>query len=477
MTLNPPPSATEQTLDTSRMQKWVGNGDGPIQASWPPLEYTNSAQQVAPKVAATLGLRSEGVALGESVGYYDQALSIDMKAGRRSSAVYEYYQPIADRPNLFLITDAMVQRVMFSGTNKDGDQIATGVEFASKNQKHSVSAKKEVILCAGTIQSPQLLELSGIGSKAILEKHGIDVLVDNPGVGENLQDHVMSGLSYEAGTEVLTLEDLKQPGVMESLIQDYTKAPVGPLVNQLTSSFYLSYQDVLSDPSKLKERVADLVPDTQTSGNGSLAKQMKQHRDRLLSSKDCAVWIVPFPGGSNFKNVTNGAGMFEHTNTGRYFGAAACLTHPLSRGSSHIQSSDVNVHPIMDPRYMSHPADVAVMTEGLRYIDSTLVTSKPFMSILKDGTKTLQPLYSSFTLDTAEDHAQEFLCTQWHILGTCSMLPKEDGGVVDPTLKVYGTANLRVVDASIIPLEPQGNIQTAVYAIAEKGADLVKATW
>jgi choline dehydrogenase-like flavoprotein len=134
----------------------------------------------------------------------------------------------------------------------------------------------------------------------------------------------------------------------------------------------------------------------------------------------------------------------------------------------------------MDPRYLSHPADVDVLARATRFIDAKVIHTEPLASKIKDGpngSKLLMPTFKDFSPEKAEDFVQNNISTQWHILGTCSMLPREDGGVVDPKLKVYGTANVRVIDASIIPLEVQGNIQTAVYAVAEKGADLVKATW
>jgi choline dehydrogenase-like flavoprotein len=173
------------------------------------------------------------------------------------------------------------------------------------------------------------------------------------------------------------------------------------------------------------------------------------------------------------RNVGHGSGIFDHSDPEHYLGVAACLTHALSRGSTHIQSSDVSVHPIIDPRYMSHPADIQVPAQALRVLDAKIVHTEPFASKLKGGK---QPMCQEFSPSTSEDFIQNFFSTQWHVLGTCSMLPREDRGVLDPNLKVYGTANLRAIDASVIPLMVQGNIQTAVYAVAEKGADLVETT-
>jgi choline dehydrogenase len=258
------------------------------------------------------------------------------------------------------------------------------------------------------------------------------------------------------------------------------KAPIGVLVNQMTSSIFCPFSDVIGDKSKLKEKVDAIVPLSQTEGNSASAKALKIHRDRLLDPEACSVWFITLPGGTDMRNVDHGSGVFNHKDPGNYLSTAVGLSHPMSRGSTHIQSADVNEHPRMDPRYLSHAADIALLAEGLRYLDSKLVHVEPYASLLKDGpngTKKKMPVSESFSPDRAEEHAKQFLSTQWHIMSSCSMLPKEDGGVVDPKLKVYGTANVRVIDASIIPMEVQANIQTSVYAVAEKGADIIKKTW
>jgi choline dehydrogenase-like flavoprotein len=480
MTLNPPPADTAQLLDTTRMQKWIADGNGPIQASWPPLEYTSFQQQMGPEVGKSLGLRDEDADIGASTGYYDQALSVDMKKGRRSSAVYEFYHPNAHRKNLSLVMDAMTQRIVFGDDTSNGEKVATGVEFVVDGKKYTVGVKKEIVICAGTIGSAQLLELSGIGNKSLLEKHGIKCLVDNPNVGENLQDHIMSGISYETVPGVATIEDLKKAGVMEMLIGEYEKAPIGLLVNQLTSSIFASLSSIIEDKAKLKEKVDAMVPSSKTSGDSAEAKAMKIHRDRLLDPDACSLWFISLPGGIDLRNTSHGSGIFNHSDPGNYFMTAVGLSHPMSRGSTHIQSADVNVMPLMDPRYLSNAADLALLAEGLRYLDAKLIHTEPMASNIKDGpngTKKKMPAYEGFALDKVEEHAQNYLSTQWHIMSSCSMLPKEDGGVVDPKLKVYGIANVRVIDASIIPLEVQANIQTSVYAVAEKGADLIKESW
>lgn len=304
--------------------------------------------------------------------------------------------------------------------------------------------------------------------------------MDNPGVGENLQDHVVTATAYEAMPGVPTAEDLKKPGAMDFLIGEYLKNPVGPLVSGITSSIYMPYCDLLDDKSTLQETIEAILPASHISGGTGWVQQMKIHKERFLSPVDCVVWFVPFPGGTDFSKQDHGAGMFEHSDPGNYLTFGVGITHPLSRGSSHVRSRDPDDHPIIDPYYLSHPADIDILAKGLKIVDSKLTITEPLASKLKDGPKgrkKLMPTCESFSPDNAEEYVQKYTNSQRYILGTCLMLPKKDGGVVDPKLRVYGTKNLRVIDASIMPCEVQGNIQTAVYAVAEKGADLVKETW
>ena len=140
------------------------------------------------------------------------------------------------------------------------------------------------------------------------------------------------------------------------------------------------------------------------------------------------------------------------------------LQHPFSRGPIHIRSKDVTEHPI----------DLEVSASGLRNL-TKVISAEPLALKLKGGG--VKPGYENFTEGNYRDLVKEALGTQWHPIGTCSMLPREDGGVVDQKLKVYQAANLRVIDASIFPLHVQGNIQSLVYAVAEREADIIRADW
>jgi choline dehydrogenase-like flavoprotein len=151
------------------------------------------AQDAWPKTIINAGYKSpKDPRTGSSIGGFNQLVTVDPKLNRRSYSARAYYEPNAGRPNLSLLTHALVSRIVLEKTG--GEAKATGIEFCSNGKSYSAKANKEVIVSGGTINSPQLLELSGIGSSAVLQKAGVDVVVDNPNVGENLNDHSVTGV-------------------------------------------------------------------------------------------------------------------------------------------------------------------------------------------------------------------------------------------------------------------------------------------
>lgn len=160
------------------------SGTGWLQEAWSPT-FRNAGYP-----------QPKDVRLGSALGAFHQLLTMDPKTATRSYAARAYYEPNANRPNLSVLTDAMVLRIIFDELGRSDGLTATGVEFTVGGMTHIVRPRKEVIVCAGVIQSPQVLELSGIGCSSILQEHNIQVLVDNPVVGENLQDHLLVPVSW-----------------------------------------------------------------------------------------------------------------------------------------------------------------------------------------------------------------------------------------------------------------------------------------
>lgn len=154
-----------------------------------------------------------------------------------------------------------------------------------------------------------------------------------------------------------------------------------------------------------------------------------------------------------------------------YITIAVSFLHPLSRGNVHIVSPDVRVPPAIDPRYLSHPLDLECLAHATRYIE-TIASSEPLASLLKPGGKRtpgVVPDLRAASPEVVKDYVRQSAKSTWHATGTCAMMPRAKGGVVDPRLRVYGTQNLRVVDASVIPIITRGNTQANVYAIRAGG--------
>jgi choline dehydrogenase-like flavoprotein len=147
--------------------------------------------------------------------------------------------------------------------------------------------------------------------------------------------------------------------------------------------------------------------------------------------------------------------------------------HPISSGSVHISSPDPVAAPIIDPRYLSYPLDVEIMAWCLQFTEK-IAETEPLKSLLKPGGKRNHPTAYMEDLEAARDYARTTASTSFHPVSTCAMLPREKVGVVNERLIVYGTTNLRVVDASVMVIIPRGNIQSSVYAIAERAADIIK---
>ena len=184
---------------------------------------------------------------------------------------------------------------------------------------------------------------------------------------------------------------------------------------------------------------------------------------------------IEFPG-----NVSKYLGVYcsvlGNANSGllKYFSLLAILEHPLSRGSVHITSSDPTVYPSVDPNYLSHPLDLYVISQAMLHLQQVART-EPLSTHLKGNGKVFQPGYYELNEGNVEAFVKNSFSSEYHPMGTCAMGPKHEGGVVDERLRVHGTQNLRVVDASVFPLQVRGNLASLVYAVAERAADFIKS--
>ncbi|KAH6678758.1 GMC oxidoreductase [Plectosphaerella plurivora] len=430
---------------------------GPITEAWP-RTYENLG----------LGVKSDP-RKGFALGGYTNLVNIDTATHVRSYAANVYYLPVAGRPNLKVLTAAHTLKILFETRGRD--RVASGVKYAKDGQTVTVSARKEVILAAGSIASPQILELSGIGGKKLLTKLGVPVVVDNANVGENLQDHLYVPTGYRVNPGVPTLEDFRNETFFTAALNQYLADKTGPLSTAGASSALLSLAQIGATSKDINTHAE--AAKSSTNNLGHIAQTALLLKD--LATEAVAQELT-IGGGISPQFSHDTTKLFSTTSEGNFLSILGVLEHPFSRGSVHASSPDPLVHPTIDPRYLSHPLDIKLLSIIALHL-RTIATTAPLSDLLAGGGTVLQPGYVDLTPQNVEKWIRENAQSEYHPVGTCAMMPKAVGGVVDEKLRVYGVKGLRVVDASIFPLVPRANIQSLVYAVAERAADFIKTDW
>jgi choline dehydrogenase-like flavoprotein len=469
-TVHPPPQSARDLLGLTYLNEDLAKGDGPIHVSYSEgYGVTNKAWM---KTFADLGLEiSSDPRDGKALGAFQNHASIDPDTHTRSYACTGYYTPeVAKRPNLVVLTETLVNKILFDTTSGD-DAVATGVEIITKDgQKRQVSASTEVILAAGALQTPQILELSGVGGRDLLEKLGIPVIVENPNVGEHLQDHPIVCQSFEVADGVPSGDVLRDPNVLQALIGMYqTGGGAGPLGQSIISVAYAPLVDGTGIVSP--EAKAALFSQHEPNLTTPDAKVIR----RLVESPtEPAFQYLLFPSQVSIPDhPTSMAHYITPVLPENYITVMTILNQPLSRGSVHITSADIKAAPRWEPNYNANPLDMELLARAVQFVERIVDPATPFGQVLKQGGKR-QPELRADDLETAREIVRQRQISVFHVAGSCAMRPRDQGGVVDERLRVYGTKRLRVVDASVFPIEPVGNIQSVVYAVAERAADLIR---
>lgn len=239
---NAPPARVSAQVDTTFIEPFLHGEGGPVQDSFPP-SFDNFYKAWEPTYK-NLGLGPTGDPKGGlAIGAYSTTLTIDATNASRSYAATAYYKPNAARPNLKVLTSAFATKVVFAPFKTP--LVATGVTFTVSGVTYTASARREIIVSAGTFQSPQLLELSGVGNASLLKSKGIDTLYDNSNVGENLQDHILLPLAFEAAPGEVTFESLRNSTFFANALSEYTTNHTGPLAEG-TCNAYISFSQILA---------------------------------------------------------------------------------------------------------------------------------------------------------------------------------------------------------------------------------------
>lgn len=372
------------------------------------------AEAGAPVSADLNGTTREGVSY----------LRFNAHRGLRTSAAVAYLHPAMGRPNLRVITNALASRVLFEGRR------AVGVEYYVGNECRQIRARREVVLSGGTINSPQLLELSGIGSGERLQSLGIKTLVDSSSVGENLQDH------------------------FATMVRARLK-PGSPSLNAVSSGLGLFGQMV---------KYAFTRSGVLAMGGSNLTAFLKS--DPALDLPDLQFFASP--ATVDFQALARNGRMAMEKLPGMSVGAY--VMRPHSRGSIHVKSPDFREAPSIRPNFLSAEADQRAQVSGMRW--SRRVMASPALAPYFDHELTPGAVLQS-------DEELLAFCraagsTGYHHASTCAMGAGEDA-VVTAALRVNGVTGLRVVDASVMPNVVSGNTNAAVMMIAEKASDLILA--
>lgn len=349
----------------------------------------------------------------EGVGYYQ----LSTHKGLRCSTAVAYLKPIKKRSNLTILTDSQVMRIAFEGRR------AVAVEFIRHGKKQTVRANKEIILSAGALLSPQILQLSGIGPAALLREFNIPVIQDLPGVGENLQDHLQYRLIYELNQPISTNVELSSLFGKVKIGLDWLLFRGGPLSIGINQGGLFTKVMKSSSTPDIQFHMATLSADM-AGGN-----------------------VHPFPG----------------------FTMSVCQLRPESRGHVRIRSADPLIPPKMVANYLNTELDREMSVAAVKFA-RTIAQTEPLKSLITREIKPDNPQSDADLLEFCRNNG----ATIFHPTGTCQMGTNSDPmAVLDSELRVRGVMGLRVVDCSAMPTLPSGNTNWPAVMMAEKAADLI----
>lgn len=345
-----------------------------------------------------------------------------LRNGRRCSSAVAFLQPAMKRSNLTVRTHAMVTRIVFEGRK------AVGVEYLSEGRPRLAGCRAEVVLSAGTVMSPALLQRSGVGPGPLLQELGIPVVHASPAVGENLQDHAQCGFVFR--TRVPTVNDT-----------------LGTILGALRAG--MQYVLLGRGPLSLSCHQA-----------GGFARSRPG-----LERVDTQLYFLPL----SYQPIPKGGKGRLDRESAMMFVASPC--RPRSRGQIRIRSVDSAAAPAIVPNLLAENDDVQVMADSLRIL-LRVAGTRPMVDIIAGRMRMPD---GELTDDALRQHIRATAKTVYHPTSTCSMGPDAATAVVDAKLRVHGVERLRVVDASIMPLITSGNTNAPATMIGEKGADLLLA--
>ncbi|KAK1216812.1 hypothetical protein PQX77_020545 [Marasmius sp. AFHP31] len=422
-----------------------GGGGGPIRVGYPGFMFSTVGDFNTALKQAGITTNSDPYS-GKTWGGFVARSFIDSSSWTRSYSRSAYIDGGADsRPNLSILVKSTVTKIVF-----DSNHTAVGVEYAETRdgERHSVRVNREVILSAGAVGSPQVLMLSGVGPKDVLDAARVPVQVELPGVGQHLQDHLSTLVVYETSTD--TSAKLYKDGLNTPEFLSFVNSAIA----------YLNTSYLFGDVSEFQKEVEgqfseSLIPSTSPEVLAGARALYDLRAKTLLPSP---VGQIELLFGMMFADsVSIGVG----------------IQQPFSQGRLYINSSSAFDFPVIDPNYLAHPADKVIVRQGIkaaRLVGGQSALHSSFLSETSPGS-------SVVTDEDIEKWLGGQMNVGYHPSSSCAMMPLSKGGVVDGNLKVHGLNNVRVVDASVFPFVFSAHLGQAVYGLAEQAANIIRAQY
>ncbi|KAJ5611192.1 CAZyme family AA3 [Penicillium lagena] len=471
-TFAPPIDAVIQEADITWNASNHGT-TGPICASYPGLTFPQVGQWSMS--CENIGIDISGNMYdGQNWGAEVSTSTINPQNWTRSYSRTGYLDPLPDRGNYDVLANAHVTRILFDSSSPSDNLLANAVEYTPDDGTTTLTVKvnKEVIIAGGSIGSPAILLHSGVGPKDVLSSAGVDLVSELPGVGQHLQDHFSATVTWNV--------DVETAG---STFYDDGSQRNNPL--------FLSYVDSAVAYVNTTTMYGSQIQELQTN----ILAQMDEYTPNTTYDAGVIAGYKAIYNTTASKIFNSPTGqielLFMNSDGSGDIGITAALQHPYSHGRIYINSSNPMDYPVIDPNYLDNPAGMLHICHQDKVTDADKLAD---YEILRDGLKLArqlgetEPLSSSFTSERSpgssvqtdeewEDWLRGAGGTEYHPSSSCAMLPREQGGVVDANLRVYGLANVRVADASVPPIALSTHLMASTYGLAEQASTIIRDFW
>ncbi|KAF8959585.1 hypothetical protein BDZ97DRAFT_1666899 [Flammula alnicola] len=450
-----PVAASSSVAGMQYTQSSHGTG-GDLQTTYPAYMVPVSGAWLSTLAAAGIPTNNDGYS-GNNLGGFFATSAINPTNWTRSYSKPAYIDSLPPRANLHVISGVTVEQIVFADNLVSGNVVASSVNFSTGagTAVQSVQVNKEVLLAGGAMGSAHILLVSGVGPKDVLQGANVALKAELPGVGQHLIDHLSAGVFWQ--TTVDTQGSIHASGSALSQTPEFNSF-INSGIAYVNGSLLFSGSDSFST-------FRNGINSSAVSSTTLAPSQYSQVIDGYKAIYDATL-----------QNLYPTAGLVEillSLNSAGQIAVQAALQQPLSQGRLYINSSSIYDKPLIDPQYFSHPADITVLRQGIKLARQIGATAPLSASL---GTE-VTPGPNVQSDQDIENWLRNSAGTEYHPQGACSMLPQNQGGVVDAKLKVYGTSNVRVVDSSVFPVSFSAHLMAPTYALAETASSIILAAY